>query len=1033
MYYGDSTEHRRFTYRTGDTVNTDGLLFTPDPITVDGALCPFVKWVYEDTDISPEAEITVGVRNIILVAVYDYSAVPPKKHITQNADGSLTATGNVAHEFLQKSDGISVYSAAITFTKSMTGACGIAFRMDMSGANFAFEDPGSTYIAAGIMPGNGNLQICTITDGKFAQLPQSPYAFEKLPTSFRNKYSNAINICIELAVVDRGESFEIYIDRELAYTYANAAALSAYTGDGLGIRCSTRGAEYEDLRRSTEITVSFESNGGTLCAPVKYVYGKLALPESEKADVALGGWYYDEQLTQKVNGNKFYAPSDITLYAKWVTDYHTVTLDTDGGDRFDALRYSDGSINLPTPKKENYIFTGWYYDTERTREVDEDVPLINGDITLYAGYRLPYGAVTDNKDGTFTTDANTATLFGVGKSANSQTVMNVTFGKGASGAVGILFRGIVSGDNAWETNCKYIAAQVVPASGNIQICRLNNGFGHFAGTPIALANAPAAWQAKFNAAQSGQSVTVQIKVICLDDSFKVYIDGEPVYESADSNYVGQFTGLGYGIRSSSKNAVFSIDHDDIFTVRYYDGETALGTEFVLNGEAPTKQLPDGNVKKDEGGYYIERHDGWYTESTGGEKIESVTSDIALYAHYVRVPVTETIHTVDYVTNVGGMTIPSDLVKDGAVLVLPRPEHAGHRFMGWFTDEALTAEYDGDPVNSSFTLYAKWTETVTVTFSADGKEIDRVTVDKGAAAPFPSAPTKPTETAENGNEISYVFDGWYAGGSILNADSVFDADTEATAVYTRSVSRNGAAIVTDENGDVSYVFTGSRSSKQGITVPDVQMDGGEFSYTLTLKSKPSKAFNIRTIFYVDDANNVNITGTGNQAVPFINFNAMSGGVMVGKKIKNSSVSFFSLPLANIKDCEYKTAYSSVAAGKPLTLNFKIVFERGKFKYYINDCLIIVYGGMDHTGETLYGTAYTSSSATVNSGDAALKEFDAYINAPTGFAVGFQMWEDTANAGGNVTVTDVVYNADAAENNTGATAEKQYALPSGKKEI
>ena len=67
-------------------------------------------------------------------------------------------------------------------------------------------------------------------------------------------------------------------------------------------------------------------------------------------------------------------------------------------------------------------------------------------------------------------------------------------------------------------------------------------------------------------------------------------------------------------------------------------------------------------------------------------------------------------TVKFETN-GGSTVSSQsIAKKGTVTKPATPEKDGYTFAGWYTDEALTTEYDfSTKVTSSLTLYAKWTK------------------------------------------------------------------------------------------------------------------------------------------------------------------------------------------------------------------------------------------------------------------------------------------------------------------------------------
>lgn len=65
-------------------------------------------------------------------------------------------------------------------------------------------------------------------------------------------------------------------------------------------------------------------------------------------------------------------------------------------------------------------------------------------------------------------------------------------------------------------------------------------------------------------------------------------------------------------------------------------------------------------------------------------------------------------TITFETN-GGSTVAKAVVNKGELLVEPTsPTKSGFVFDGWYTDKALTKEYDfKTPVTKSFTLYAKW--------------------------------------------------------------------------------------------------------------------------------------------------------------------------------------------------------------------------------------------------------------------------------------------------------------------------------------
>lgn len=162
LYYGvDGFEVERRTYFEGDSIRVSEL-FTPDAITVEGTECPFTGWTYEDGTAIEGAEIVFGKENVLLLANYDESKIPPKKYLTDNGDGSYTSTGKVAWIFLDEEKQVGLYSAQITFAKGASGAAGIAFRMTLPDVDYAFE-AGCDYLSAQFAPGNGGLQVCSVT------------------------------------------------------------------------------------------------------------------------------------------------------------------------------------------------------------------------------------------------------------------------------------------------------------------------------------------------------------------------------------------------------------------------------------------------------------------------------------------------------------------------------------------------------------------------------------------------------------------------------------------------------------------------------------------------------------------------------------------------------------------------------------------------------------------------------------------------------------------------------------------------------
>ena len=179
--------------------------------------------------------------------------------------------------------------------------------------------------------------------------------------------------------------------------------------------------------------MEFETNGGNEISlvVVNFPNGENAqLPKPTKKGYIFGGWYFDRELTKKVDATTTmvtttptpvivdYCPNgnfeNITIYAKWNIDesqiidkknYGDIYFNSNGGTTIDKVYQgiieSNPLAELVSPKKDGYIFRGWYYDKELTKVVKssyiKDLDLsststLNGlertinyqDLTLYA-------------------------------------------------------------------------------------------------------------------------------------------------------------------------------------------------------------------------------------------------------------------------------------------------------------------------------------------------------------------------------------------------------------------------------------------------------------------------------------------------------------------------------------------------------------------------------------------------------------------------------------------------------------------------
>ena len=161
--------------------------------------------------------------------------------------------------------------------------------------------------------------------------------------------------------------------------------------------------------------------------------------------------------------------------------------------------------------------------------------------------------------------------------------------------------------------------------------------------------------------------------------------------------------------------------------------------------------------------------GWFTDPTNGTQVDEntvITGPITFYAHWA-----ENI-TITFNPGQDGTVSPTTktFAPNTAIGELPTPERTGYIFQGWFTD-AGTYQNEVTPqttFSASGSIYAKWAESVTITFNPgqDGTVIptSKTFVSGTAIGELPT----PERTG-------YEFQGWFtdpANGTQVTAQTVF---------------------------------------------------------------------------------------------------------------------------------------------------------------------------------------------------------------------------------------------------------------------
>ena len=517
------------------------------------------------------------------------------------------------------------------------------------------------------------------------------------------------------------------------------------------------------------IVYTFGDGDGQLTAT--YTVNSVELPTPTKAGYTFDGWY-----TQKSGGTKVNSPympsSDITLYAHWTANQYTITFDpgTNGtvGTTTKQVTYDQTYGTLPTPTRPGGRFDGWYTE-DGTKVTSTDKVNITKDTKLTAKWIEVSSKLTVNPNGgtwsgktnsqDFTQNYNTTKNIenptapngytvkfdaNGGNATQTQLVQPKTFDKwtltGAGSLTGTTY---TFGDKDGTLTANYKDGNVTLPSATKTGATFKGWYtAKTTGTKVgdagtiynALSDVTlyAQWEEQKytltidpnggtiggntnkKTVQGGYNSTTEIETPVAPTKYRVTLDND----GQTTDIIQTTTFAGWKVKSGSgtiSNSTYTFGTDD--------GEiTATYTENTVDLPTLTKA-----------GY---KFDGWYTQKTGGTKVDipyMPTSDTTLYAHWTAEEYTITFNPGD------GATVDTQTKKvtyDQPYGELPTPTKEGSTFIGWFDsndnkiESTTTVKTTGDT-----TLTAKYeVNKYKVTYkNDDGTTISTETVEYGKDA------------------------------------------------------------------------------------------------------------------------------------------------------------------------------------------------------------------------------------------------------------------------------------------------------------
>lgn len=246
-----------------------------------------------------------------------------------------------------------------------------------------------------------------------------------------------------------------------------------------------------------------------------------------------------------------------------------------------------------------------------------------------------------------------------------------------------------------------------------------------------------------------------------------------------------------------------------------DAETLFDTSVVKKGNTvgvPAEPTNDG--------YSFA---GWYTDvkcTTAYDFNLPVNTDITLYAKWLAK------YTVSFDTD-GGSTVESQTVVTGNKATKPavNPTKKGYNFVGWYTDNTYTTEFDFENtiITDNTTIYAKFEDTSIIRLN--GYTFNKISTLEGLTTGYYVI----GGYISNSNEYKYMI-------SDMNTTESFKSSDDPTEFYEIKLKGNSVTIKNSKN---MYIISNTEKSvslsekEKTIFTPVVNADGFKLKVTGSL--------------------------------------------------------------------------------------------------------------------------------------------------------------------------------------------------------
>ena len=209
------------------------------------------------------------------------------------------------------------------------------------------------------------------------------------------------------------------------------------------------------------------------------------------------------------------------------------------------------------------------------------------------------------------------------------------------------------------------------------------------------------------------------------------------------------------------------------------------------------------------------------------------------------------YTVTFNTN-GGSAIEAVSVDEGNTLTLPDdPTKTGYDFKGWFTDDALSAEFDETvAITADTTLYAKWAVTsYTITYVLNDEKATNAAANPATYTIESEDITLADPTTENTEKPHFA--GWYSDETCETAATGITKGSTGNKTFYAKWSDKLQYTVTFYNGETS-LGTAKVTEGEKVTIPStIAVEGYTIEGWYT-DSALTKAFDANSAISADTA-------------------------------------------------------------------------------------------------------------------------------------------------------------------------------------